>query len=88
MTKQEFLEGIYMLQDNYNKKFTGTQLRLYYENLKDMNKDMFLRNIKEIIKTSSYMPTIAEIRNEKRKEYSNYQQRDYSKIDLNKLYAN
>ncbi len=88
LTKNDFMEGIHILQDNYNRKMTGTQLRLFYENLKDMSKDMYLNNIKEIIKTSSFMPTISQIRNEKRKEFSNYEQRDYSNIDFNKLYAN
>ena len=87
LTKNEFMEGIHILQDNYNKKMTGTQLKLFYENLKDMNMDTFISNINQYIKTNSYMPTIAQIRNEPRKQFSNYEQRDYSNIDFNQFYA-
>lgn len=87
LTKNEFMEGIHILQDNYNRKMTGTQLKLFYENLKDMNMDTFISNINQCIKTNSYMPTIAQIRNEPRKQFSNYEQRDYSNIDFNQFYA-
>lgn len=88
LTKNDFMEGIHILQDNYNRKMSATQLRLFYENLKDMNKEKYIENINKIIKNSSFMPTIAEIRNEKRREFSNYEQRDYRDIDFSKFYAN
>ena len=87
ITKGDFMEGIHILQDNYNRKLTGSQLKLFYENLKDMNKDRYLSNINDIIKTSSFMPTIAQIRNEPRRQFTNYEQRDYSNIDFSKFYA-
>lgn len=88
LTKTDFMEGIHILQDNFNRKMTGTQLNLFYENLKDMDKEKFISNIKQYIKSNSYMPTIAQLRNEPRKQFSNYDQRDYSNIDFSKLYAN
>lgn len=88
MNKVEFMEGIHILQDNYNRKLTGTQLKLFYENLKDMDKDRYISNIKEHIKTNSFMPTISQIRNEQRKQFANYEQRNYSNLDFNKFYAN
>ena len=88
MDKVEFMEGIHILQDNYNRKLTGTQLELFYENLKDMNKDRYISNIKEYIKTNSFMPTISQIRNEQGKQYTNYEQRNYSNLDFSKFYAN
>lgn len=88
LTKNEFMEGIHILQDNYNRKLTGTQLRLFYEHLKGMSKEKFITNINSIIKTSPFMPTIAQIINEPRKQYSNYEQRDYSDTDLDRLYKN
>ena len=88
MNKVEFMEGIHILQDNYNRKLTGTQLKLFYENLKDMNKDRYISNIKEYIKTNSFMPTISQIRNEPRKQFANYEQRNYSNLDFSKFYAN
>lgn len=88
MNKVEFMQGIHILQDNYNRKLTGTQLKLFYENLKDMNKDKYISNIKEYIKTNSFMPTISQIRNEQRKQFANYEQRNYSNLDFSKFYAN
>ena len=37
MTKEEFKQGIYIIQQNYNTKFEVSKLKLYYENLKDIN---------------------------------------------------
>ena len=88
MDKTEFMEGIHILQDNYNKKLSTEQLKLFYENLKDLSKEKFLQNIKLAIKTNPFMPNIAQIRNETSKNYTNYTQRDYSNIDLSRYYAN
>lgn len=88
MDKTEFMEGIHILQDNYNKKLSTEQLKLFYENLKDLSKEKFLRNIRQAIKTNPFMPNIAQIRNETSKNYANYTQRDYSNVDLSKYYAN
>ena len=89
MTKAEFMDGIHILQDNYNKQFTGTQLKIYYNNLKDMDKDIYINNINEIIKNNKFIPTIAEIRKvEQRKQFTDYDQREYENIDFNKFYAN
>ena len=78
MNKMEFMEGIHILQDRYNKKLSTSQLRIYYENLKDMNKDRFISNIKEHIKANPFMPTIAEI---SKKSSNNFQN-----INLNSSY--
>lgn len=88
MNKIEFMEGVHILQDNYNRTLSETQLKLFYENLKDMSKDKYISNIKEYIKTNSFMPTISQIRNETNKQFVNYEQRDYSDLDFNKFYAN
>ena len=88
MDKNEFMEGIHILQDNYHQKFTVSQLRLFYDELKDMPKDRYLSNIKDFIKKNSYLPTISQIRNATPKQYCNYEQRDYSNFDFNQFYAN
>ena len=89
MSIDDFMEGVHILQNNYNQKFSKDKLRLFYENLKDMPKDKYLTNIKDIVKTSQFIPSIAQIRNDApSKVCSNYEQRDYSNYDLSKLYAN
>lgn len=88
LTKNEFMEGIHVLQNNYNKKLSTEQLRLYYENLKDMSKERYISNIKEMIKSNSFMPNIAQIRNETTRAFVDYEQRNLSNIDFNSLYAN
>lgn len=88
MNKNDFMEGVHILQNNYNKKLSTEQLRLYYENLKDMDKEKYISNIKEAIKNNSFMPNVAQIRNETTKGFADYKQRDYSEEFLNSLYAN
>ena len=88
MNKADFMEGIHILQNNYNKKLTIDQLKLFYESLKDMEKNTFIANIKEQIKNNPYMPNIAQIRNEQKPQFINYEQRDYSNFDWDSLYAN
>lgn len=87
LSKKDFMEGIKILQNNYQKEFSTEQLKLFYENLKDMPKNKFIKNIKAHIRTSRYVPNIAEIRNENSKN-TTYTQRDYSNVDFNKFYAN
>ena len=91
MDKKEFMEGINILQDNYNKKFSVNQLKLFYENLKDLSKETYLKNINDAVRNNKFMPNIAELRNnsiDQRKQFSDYEQREYENIDFNKFYAN
>ena len=88
MDKTDFMEGIHILQNNYNKTLSIEQLKLYYEHLKDLSKDRFIDNVKQAIKTNPFMPNIAQLRNEQNKNYTNYEQRDYKDKDLSKYYAN
>lgn len=88
MNKNDFMEGVHILQNNYNKKLSTEQLRLYYENLKDMDKERYISNIKEAIKSNSFMPNIAQIRNESSRAYADYEQRELTNIDFDSLYAN
>lgn len=89
MNKVEFMKGIHLLQDNYNQTFSKEKLNLFYEELKDMNSEIFLSNIKKIIKTSQFIPNIAQIREQKiSKQYNNFEQRDYSDVDFDELFAN
>lgn len=78
MNIEKFKEGIALLQNTYNKKLTKEQLNNYYENLKDMSDVNFINNIKEHIRTNKWMPTIADIRKEEKKNWSN--------INLNSSY--
>lgn len=89
MTKNEFMEGIHFLQNNYGKDLTTEQLKLFYENLKDISKDKYIANVKKNIKNNPFMPNIAQLRGEiKQKDYIEYKQRDYSGLDFSKFYAN
>ena len=72
MDKKEFMEGIHLIQNAYNQKFSTEKLKLYYENLQDMDKEQYIKNIKQLIKDSEFVP----------------EQRDYSNFDFSKLYAN
>ncbi len=88
MNKKEFMEGIYLIQDNYHKKLSKEQLELFYEQLKDMSKEKYIENIKKHISNNPFIPNIAQIKSEQRRQFSNYEQRDYSEIDFEQFYAN
>lgn len=90
MTKTEFMYGINLIQDNYNKVFTDSQLKLFYDNLYSMDKEVYIANIKNHIRTSKFMPCIADILGAKTvmRNYAGYEQRDYSNFDFDQLYAN
>lgn len=87
MNKTEFMEGIHILQNNYNQKFSTEKLKIFYDNLKDMDKDRYINNIKQLVKNNDYLPNVAQIRGE-RQRLSNFEQRDYSNFDWNSLLAN
>lgn len=89
MNVHEFMQGVHLLQDNYNKKLSKEQLMLFYENLKDMPKEKYTANIKSNIRSNLYFPNIAQIRGENLvKVYSNFDERDYSNFDFNKIFSN
>ena len=87
MNKTDFMEGIHILQNAYNQKFSADKLRVYYEALKDMKKEQYINNIKQQIKLNTFMPNVAQIKNEKQK-LSGFEPRDYSNFDFSTLYAN
>lgn len=61
MTKEEFLEGITLLGVAYNKEFTQEQVEVWYSMLGGYTKEQLRNAIKELIKTETYLPTIAHI---------------------------
>lgn len=88
MNKNEFMEGIRILQRNYNQILDKEKLRLFYENLKDMSREVFLANVNKQVRTNSFMPNIAQLRGENSKELSNFEQRSYTDMDFESLYSN
>ena len=88
MNKKEFAEGIKILELSYNQKFDEEKLILWYNELQDMNYNKFINNIKNLCKNNTFMPNIAQIRGEiPSKQYNNFEQRDYSGVDFNKLFG-
>ena len=61
MTKEDFLEGITVLGIAYDKEFTQEQVEVWYSMLGGYTKDQLRTAIKELIKTETYLPTIAHI---------------------------
>ena len=88
LTKDEFMEGIHILQNNYHKNLTTEQLKLFYENLKYMSKDRYIASVKQHIKNNQFMPNIAQLRGENKTVYANYEQRNYNNFDFSKIFAN
>ena len=88
MNQQEFAKGIKVLELTYNQKFDEEKRDFWYRQLKDLNAERYFNNIKQIIKTNTFMPNIAQIRNEQTRAFADYEQRELSNIDFNSLYAN
>ena len=86
MNKQDFAKGIKILELTYNQKFDAEKRDFWYRQLQDLSADRFFNNIKEIVKSSTFMPNIAQIRKEPRKQFSSYDQRDYNDLDFSKFY--
>ena len=84
MDKSEFMEGVHLLQNAYGRKLTAEQLKLYYDNLKDLDKNVFIKNIKEQIKINPFMPTVANLIS----NHTNFEERKYTEEFLNQFYAN
>ena len=83
MSIDDFMEGIHIIQDNYHKKLSKAQLNLFYDKLKDMNKDQYISNIKEHIKTNPYIPNVAQILKQTNTENT---ETNIDRINLNSSY--
>ena len=54
-----------------------------------MNYNKYINNIKKLCKNNTFMPNIAQIREEiQSKQYNNFEQRDYSGINFDEIFAN
>lgn len=65
MDKNDFIEGIHLIQDNYNTKFSSDKLKMWWNELKGMSKNEYIDSVKEQIATNKYTPKVAEIKGRK-----------------------
>lgn len=63
-------------------------LNLWCGSLKDISTEKAMDNMNNHIKTSPFIPTIADIINSKNTKYCNYEQREYSKGFIESFYDN
>ena len=61
MTKIDFIKGMKLLQGSYSKDFTEDELQIWYIQFENINTDTFYKAINNIVRTSKFMPSIAEI---------------------------
>lgn len=61
MTKEELVKGLTYLGMAYNKKYTEQECSQHYEFLKYYNYATFVEAIRKIIKTSKFLPKIADL---------------------------
>lgn len=65
MNKKEFATGIFMLENAYGSFRISDdpwKMDVWYDLLDDLSLDTYINNIKEHIKSSTYVPTIASLR--------------------------
>lgn len=74
MTEIEFKDSMAYLGLAYGKEFTAPELTMYYDFLKEYNDKTLIKAIKNIIRTSKFMPKINELVEEceKQKEQVKY----------------
>lgn len=61
MTEQEAVKGLTYLGMAYGKEFTQQECQLHYDFLKEYKYETFVTAIKNIIKTSKFLPKITEL---------------------------
>ena len=61
MSEQEFIESMTYLGLAFNKTYTQEEIKQHYDFLKEYNDTIFTTAIKNIIKTSKFLPKINEL---------------------------
>ena len=60
MKKEELVKALAYLGLNYGKEYTQLETEQIYEFVKEYNNDTFVEAVKNIIKTSKFVPKIAD----------------------------
>lgn len=68
MKQEEFVKAIAYLGMAYNKEYSQAETMQMYEFLKEYNYQTFTKAIKNIIKTSKFVPKIADLIEESEKQ--------------------
>lgn len=68
MKQEEFVKAIAYLGMAYNKEYSQAETMQMYEFLKEYNYETFTKAIKNIIKTSKFVPKIADLIEESEKQ--------------------
>lgn len=63
MTQSEFVEVTTRIENYFDKEYTSEQRKIMYDNLKDWNKDKYVRAANYCIRNSKYLPKIADLTN-------------------------
>ena len=61
MDKEEFTKDMAYLGLAFNKNYTPVEIEQHYDFLKDYNDSVFMTAIKELIKTSQFLPKIKDL---------------------------
>lgn len=61
MTEQELVKGLTYLGLAFNKEYTKQECEQHYDFLKEYNYQTFVTAIKELIRTSKFLPKITEL---------------------------
>ena len=62
MQRIEFQEQMIKLQTAYNKKFTSEELRIWFDEFKNISSDSFKNAVSKTIKELKFTPKIADIK--------------------------
>lgn len=78
MTEQEFLEGITLIGEIFNKQYSQLEVRIYYDKVKDYDNETWTKTISDLLETEKFAPKIVDLL---KSLEDNKRARDYPIID-------
>lgn len=84
MQRKDFVEQMIKIQTAYNKKFSSEELKLWFEEFKNVSADNFKNSVSKTIKEVKFIPKIADVK----RRLGNSLHQNHRKEEFKSLYKN
>ncbi len=84
MQRKDFVEQMIKIQTAYNKKFSSEELKLWFEEFKNVSADNFKNSVSKTIKEVKFIPKIADVKS----RLGNSLHQNHRKEEFKSLYKN
>ena len=84
MQRKDFVEQMIKIQTAYNKKFSSEELKLWFEEFKNVSADNFKNSVSKTIKEVKFIPKIADVKSRLGKSVH----QNHRKEEFKSLYKN